>query len=68
MPSISASPIRIIREPYFGALGRVSALPAELQELETEAKVRVLEVELEDGSIGLSCHGQMWKLLECEIY
>lgn len=42
------TPIRIIREPYFGRLGRVSALPVELQELETEAKVRVLEVELED--------------------
>ena len=42
--------IRIIREPYFGELGRVSALPVELQELETEAKVRVLEVELEDGN------------------
>ena len=43
------APIRIIREPYFGKLGRVSGLPVELQELETEAKVRVLEVELEDG-------------------
>ena len=44
------APIRIIREPYFGRLGRVSALPVELQQLETEAKVRVLGVELEDGS------------------
>jgi hypothetical protein len=44
------TPIRIIREPYFGALGRVSALPVELQELETEAKVRVLEVELDAGN------------------
>ena len=44
------TPIRIIREPYFGRLGRVSALPVELQELETEAKVRVLEVELEAGN------------------
>ena len=44
------TPIRIIREPYFGQLGRVSALPVELQQLETEAKVRVLEVELADGS------------------
>ena len=44
------TPIRIIREPYFGRLGRVFALPVELQELETEAKVRVLEVELEDGN------------------
>ena len=44
------APIRIIREPYFGKLGRVSLLPVELQELETEAQVRVLEVELEDGN------------------
>ena len=44
------TPIRIIREPYFGKLGRVFALPVELRQLETEAKVRVLEVELEDGN------------------
>ncbi len=44
------TPIRIIREPYFGQLGHVSALPVERQQLETEAKVRVLEVELEAGS------------------
>lgn len=43
------TPIRIIREPYFGQLGRVTALPVELQQLETEANVRVLEVELDDG-------------------
>lgn len=41
---------RIVREPHFGELGRVTALPAELAKLETEAKVRVLEVELPDGS------------------
>lgn len=43
------TPIRIIREPHFGQLGHVAELPVELQELETEAKVRVLEVELENG-------------------
>jgi transcription antitermination factor NusG len=41
--------VRIIREPYFGKLGKVTGLPSELQVLETEAKVRVLEVELESG-------------------
>jgi len=41
--------IRVIREPYFGKLGQVTDLPVELQSLETEAKVRVLEVELEAG-------------------
>lgn len=43
------SSVRIIREPYFGKLGRVTELPVELQNLETEARVRVLRVELEDG-------------------
>jgi len=43
------SPVRIIREPYFGALGKVTRLPPELMKIETEAKVRILEVELQDG-------------------
>ncbi len=43
------SSVRIIREPYFGQLGRVTELPVELQNLETEARVRVLRVELADG-------------------
>jgi len=41
--------VRIIREPYFGRLGRVTELPVELQNLETEAQVRVLRVKLENG-------------------
>jgi hypothetical protein len=43
------SPVRGIREPYFGRLGTVSGLPPELQLLETEAKVRVLAVRF-DGT------------------
>lgn len=43
------SPVRVIREPHFGKLGRVTELPIELQKLETEAEVRVLQVEFEDG-------------------
>jgi hypothetical protein len=43
------NPVRIIRQPYFGLLGKVVGLPAELQKLETEAMVRVLQVELADG-------------------
>ena len=42
--------IRVIRQPYFGRLGKVTALPAELTALETEAKVRVLEVDFGNGS------------------
>ncbi len=41
--------LRVIREPYFGRIGTVVALPAELQPLETEAHVRVLVVEFADG-------------------
>ena len=41
--------IRIIREPYFGRICRVSALPADLRLLPTGSKVRVLDAELDDG-------------------
>ncbi len=44
------SEVRVIREPYFGRLGTVTALPPELQKLETESHARVLEVEFDDGS------------------
>lgn len=46
---VIGSSIRVIREPFFGAIGKVTSLPPQLQMLETEAKVRVLEVEFEDG-------------------
>lgn len=42
-------PVRVIRQPHFGRIGRVTGLPAELALIETEAKVRVLEVEFDDG-------------------
>ena len=45
----SGLPVRIIGPPYFGAIGHVTDLPVELQTVETESKVRVLEVKLEDG-------------------
>lgn len=43
------SPVRVIREPHFGKLGCVTELPIGLQKLETEAEVRVLKVEFENG-------------------
>ncbi|MEM3714443.1 MAG: hypothetical protein QXF82_05790 [Nitrososphaeria archaeon] len=43
------TPVRIIRRPYFGKIGHVSALPPELMKIETESEVRVLEVTLENG-------------------
>jgi hypothetical protein len=42
-------PIRLIREPYFGLLGTVAGLPEELQQIESEARVRVLVARLQDG-------------------
>ncbi len=46
---LPGTPIRIIREPYFGALGVVSKLPIQLQTIGTESSVRVLEAQLIDG-------------------
>lgn len=45
----AGTPIRIIREPYFGLLGSVTALPSELVQVESETWVRVLEAKLQDG-------------------
>lgn len=41
--------VRLIRVPHFGRLGKVSALPAELRQMESGTWVRALEVEFEDG-------------------
>jgi hypothetical protein len=41
--------VRIIRDPYFGMLGTVSALPPEPQVLGSGSKARVLEVLLDAG-------------------
>ena len=41
------SPVRVIRQPYFGRLGAVSDLPAPLQALESESHARVLQVEFD---------------------
>jgi len=43
------TPIRIIREPYFGALGSVTGLPPQLVRVDSETEVRVLNAKLEDG-------------------
>ena len=41
--------VRVIRDPYFGLLGEVSALPAEPAVLGSGSKARVLEVRFPDG-------------------
>jgi transcription antitermination factor NusG len=43
------SPVRVIRQPYFGKLGKVAELQPELQKLESESKARILTVEFADG-------------------
>lgn len=41
--------VRVIREPYFGLIGRVASLPAEPQMLPSESRARVLDVTFESG-------------------
>mgnify|MGYP001565075253 FL=1 len=43
------SPVRVIRHPYFGRLGKVTELPSPLQKLGSESHARVLWVEFESG-------------------
>lgn len=43
--------VRLIRQPNFGALAHVRALPSELTLIPTGARVRVAEVELADGTV-----------------
>ena len=48
---VPGTPIRIIRQPYFGAIGKVHSLPIELQRLESESMVRVVNIELDNGEV-----------------
>ena len=41
--------VRVIRDPYFGRIGTVSALPLEPQVLESGSRARVLEVTFASG-------------------
>jgi hypothetical protein len=45
----AGDPVRIIRQPNFGRLAKVKRLIPELIVVESETKVRVMEVEFEDG-------------------
>jgi hypothetical protein len=46
-------PVRIIRDPLFGKIGEVSALPSDLQKIPTESDARVLEVRFPDGQVAV---------------
>ncbi len=48
---VPGTPVRIIRQPYFGAIGEVVRLPVELHQVESESYVRVLDVKLNDDTI-----------------
>lgn len=39
--------VRVIRAPYFGRMGTVVDLPAELQKMESETMVRVATIEID---------------------
>ncbi|MDP6693113.1 MAG: hypothetical protein QF444_02210, partial [Phycisphaerales bacterium] len=41
--------LRIIRDPYFGVIGKVKSLPHEPHALDSGSRARVLEVELNSG-------------------
>jgi hypothetical protein len=43
--------VRIIRQPYFGAIGIVKHLPMELQRVETESWVRIMAVQLDNNEV-----------------
>jgi hypothetical protein len=48
-PLVVGANVRIIRDPYFGVLGRVAALPPEPHTLDSGSRARVLEVEAGAG-------------------
>lgn len=50
---MAGSLIRIIREPGFGRLGTVKRLPPGIEIVESEAKVRVVEIEFPDGETAI---------------
>ncbi len=48
---VSGATVRLVRQPFFGKLGKVVEIPVELHRLESGSMVRVLDVRLENGSI-----------------
>ena len=48
---VPGTPVRIIREPYFGEIGNVVSLPVELRKMKSESHVRVLEVKLDNEKV-----------------
>ncbi len=44
-------PVRVIRDPYFGRIGKVHGLPAEPMLLDSGSRARVLEVLFDSGEV-----------------
>ncbi len=44
-------PVRCIRAPYFGRIGKVAGLPPQLAEMPSETMVRVVSVEIGPGEV-----------------
>ena len=50
MPTLEiGTTIRVIRQPNFGVIGKVTGLPEKLTKVESETLVRILEAKLENG-------------------
>lgn len=45
------TPVRIIREPYFGIIGQIHSLPIELKVIGTGSKVRVARIRIGDEDV-----------------
>ena len=48
---MEGTPVRIIRQPDFGQLGVVASLPSGVEAVESEAKVRVVQITLDGGKV-----------------
>ena len=44
--------VRVIRAPFFGKIGRVTELPPELNQMESETMVRIAKVDIE-GTVSI---------------
>lgn len=48
---VVGDPVRIIRSPLFGKIGIVDRLTSDPQLIETESRLRVMDVRLQDGTV-----------------
>lgn len=58
------SNVRVIRTPYFGKVGKVVSLPAELMEMESGTVVRVAEIEFINGEVAIIPRANLEMILD----